>query len=224
MEINSKVKMFKSYCQECIIDHKPGEKLIISRLLTNDQSSNFLKNFFILLNIGFKNIIKELRSEKFTKKMCGQGTFGRVFKVQRHNEEYAQKECPQDRKTTDYEFRIVERIMTHPKQSLHLVFFYMIYERGDNNYYLMEYMNKDSFQSVVTSGVFTHNEKFIKLLAFQLLNGLIHLHEYYDIIHCDFSPKNILMKQIGSEFFFKIADFGSSIFADKIRNQNIGNV
>jgi serine/threonine protein kinase len=138
-------------------------------------------------------------------------------------EKYALKECPQNKNTTLQEFDIVKRILTHPKQSLHIVFFYMIYEKNGNNYYLMEYMNKGDLQQVISSRVYIANEKFVQLLAFQLLNGLIHLHEYYNIIHGDFSPKNILMKKIGNEFFFKIADFGSSVDINSvIHDQSIG--
>lgn len=145
--------------------------------------------------------------------------------VKRNFENYALKECPQDKTTTHHEFKIVERILTHPRQSLHIVFFYMIYEKKGTNYYLMEYMDQGDFQSVISSRIFTGNEKFLKLLAFQLLNGLVHLHEYYNIVHGDFSPKNILMKKIGNEFFFKIADFGSSVFVDSfIQDQSIGRI
>lgn len=143
--------------------------------------------------------------------------------VKRNLEKYALKECSQNSKSTQNEFKIVERILTHPRQSLHIVFFYMIYEKKENNFYLMEYMDQGDFQSVISSKMLTENEKFLKLLAFQLINGLVHLHEYYNIVHGDFSPKNILMKKIGNEFFFKIADFGSSVFVDSlIEDQGIG--
>lgn len=89
----------------------------------------------------------------------------------------------------------------------------------------MEYMNQGDLREVIKSRIFKGNEKFLKFLAFQLLNGLIHLHQYYRVIHGDFSPKNILMKKIGNEFFFKLADFGSSLFDDgNPREQTIGKI
>ena len=43
MDFKSKEKIFKSFCEECIIDRRPGAKLTISRLLTEDQS-NYIQN------------------------------------------------------------------------------------------------------------------------------------------------------------------------------------
>ena len=146
--------------------------------------------------------------------MVGEGSFGKVFQVTRNREVYALKECDRGKETTENEFHIVEKLMTHPMQSLHLVFFYMIYQKQEKNCYLMEFMNQGDFQAVLDSGQLVGNKKVLKCLAFQLLDGLSHLHDYYKIIHADFAPKNILLQRIGNEFFFKLADFGSAISFD----------
>lgn len=57
MDLNSRDKIFQSFCEECIIDRRPGKKLTISRLLTEDQSS-IIKDSKSIVFIYKKNIYK----------------------------------------------------------------------------------------------------------------------------------------------------------------------
>jgi serine/threonine protein kinase len=141
-----------------------------------------------------------------------EGSFGKVWKVKKNREYYALKECSVDQATTENEYKIVQRIITHNLQSIHLVFFYIIVQKKTNNWYLMEYMNQGDYMEMLNYNKTKHQMKLLQCISFQLLDGLYHLHEFYNIIHCDLNPKNILLKKVGNEILFKISDFGSAIF------------
>ena len=152
--------------------------------------------------------------QNYEQKIIGEGSFGKVFRIEKNSEVYALKECPQDKETTQNEFEIVQKIMTHKIQSLHIVFFHMIYQKKNKNYYLMENMSQGDFQQVLDSQIMIGDKKLLKCLAYQLLDGLSHIHECYGFAHGDFGPKNILMRKINNEFFFKLADFGSAVMTE----------
>lgn len=140
------------------------------------------------------------------------GSFGDVSQIKKNRELYALKECSIDKSTTENEYKVVQKIITHYLQSLHLVFFYIIVQKKDKNWYLMEYMDQGDYLDMLESRKLVKEMKALQCISFQLLDGLYHLHEFYNIIHCDLNPKNILLKKVGNEILFKISDFGSAIF------------
>lgn len=94
------------------------------------------------------------------------------------------------------------RQLDHPK----IVRFFDFREKDNQLYMLMEYMNGKTLKDVIARKT-KIKEDYLKLMIFQILQGLVFLHCEKKIFHRDIKPANLLFNLQGE---LKIADFGVS--------------
>ena len=167
--------------------------------------------------------------------LLGSGSFGKVFKAVntltrnlvaiKKTKKYLKKNS--DFGTETYvnvknEIEILKKL-SHPN----IVKIYEIYDIREYYFQINEYCK---FSDLYNYFKFHLSEKQICIILYQILSGILYLHEN-NIIHRDIKLENILVDHIEKDlstsepyFFIKIADFGSSKYfvREKKENQLIG--
>ena len=171
-------------------------------------------------------------------KPVGEGTFGKVFKAEyKGPKDYqerlgipkivALKKIKTESEKQGFPITALREIMIM-KKLYHkniLQLFEVITskpkEKNDNKgdvYLVFEYMEHD-LCSLIHSNFF-YEKSQIKLIIYQLLQGLQYLHQN-NVLHRDIKPQNILVNNKGE---IKIGDFGlSRIFSEFIKNKRYTN-
>ncbi|MCH8023373.1 MAG: serine/threonine protein kinase [Candidatus Marinimicrobia bacterium] len=108
----------------------------------------------------------------------------------------------------------VERFKREAKISLHLKHDHIIqvydhFKEGSSYYLVMEYVDGEDLESVLTRKRYLSNEQAM-LIFTEICRGLLYAHEH-GVIHRDIKPANILISHTGQ---VKIADFGISTFKE----------
>ena len=108
----------------------------------------------------------------------------------------------------------VERFKREAKISLHLKHDHIIqvydhFKEGSSYYLVMEYVDGEDLESVLTRKRYLSNEQAM-LIFTEVCRGLLYAHEH-GVIHRDIKPANILISHTGQ---VKIADFGISTFKE----------
>ena len=203
---------------------------ILSELITSKEKE---------LIISPEDIIS-YRNENPSKKykvvdLIGSGSFGKVFKAVNTltRNLVAIKKTKKYLKTNrDFggetfvnvrnEIEILKKL-NHPN----IVKIYEIFDIRDYYFQINEYCK---FTDLYNYFKFHFSEKQICIIFYQILSGILYLHEN-NIIHRDIKLENILVDHIEKDlstsepyFFIKIADFGSSKYfiKEKKENQIIG--
>ncbi|VDO96943.1 unnamed protein product [Soboliphyme baturini] len=83
-----------------------------------------------------------------------------------------------------------------------------MFETRDRVFVVMEKMEADMLEMILSSRLGRLSERITKFLIFQILNALKYLHSH-DIAHCDLKPENVLLNSPDNDFpQTKLCDFG----------------
>eukprot|EP01119_Soliformovum_irregulare_P019929 TRINITY_DN6400_c0_g1_i2.p1 TRINITY_DN6400_c0_g1~~TRINITY_DN6400_c0_g1_i2.p1 ORF type:complete len:684 (-),score=124.30 TRINITY_DN6400_c0_g1_i2:241-2292(-) len=139
----------------------------------------------------------------------GQGAFGVVYKASWRNAEYVVKQL----KVTDQDY--IEAFLkeaTHMKDIRGHVnvcrFVGVIIAANYPVSIMTEYIPDGSLWEMIQNNqIVIDNIKLVQSLAKDTAAGMSHIHAE-NILHCDLSARNLLVKRVGSEYIIKITDFG----------------
>jgi hypothetical protein len=172
----------------------------IKTWITNLREATGYRNFFDFYNID---------------KTIGKGQFGLVklgYNIQT-NKRVAIKILEKNNIKTQEDWDLLKteinilKLSTHPN----IVKFYDHFENSDFIFLVMEYLNYGNLQEYLIKNNFNLGEHDVAIIAYQMADALSYLHSY-GIIHRDFKPENIMLKQSGKEqdIDLKLMDFGLS--------------
>lgn len=83
-----------------------------------------------------------------------------------------------------------------------------VHDSSEMIYIVMEQLEDDMLEMIVSSAESRLNERITKFLIYQILEALKYLHGKY-IAHCDLKPENVLLVERRSQFpQIKLCDFG----------------
>ena len=138
----------------------------------------------------------------------GEGAFGKVWKVKskKNGQIYALKEITNDTEKLESEITILNLIEQHPK----LVRYYKHFKEKGVLYIVMEFLQGITLDKLIENFKTNNmriNEKKLLEMMFEIMSGLMYLHEIKEIAHRDLKPDNIF---VDNEGHIKITDFGLS--------------
>lgn len=198
---------------------------------TNSQSAANVKNWFLALQQALQppalrtdpnNAEPALQFSQLYQilgdKVLGSGQFGTVYSsVHRQSgREVAVKVIAKDRfskksnagvETLKSEVAILQNIDHHGIIKLESMF-----ETKDKIFVVMEKMNGDMLEMILSQATGKLDERSTKFLILQILSALRYLHSR-GIAHCDLKPENVLLSDLGVNFpQTKLCDFGYARF------------
>jgi protein kinase D len=87
-----------------------------------------------------------------------------------------------------------------------------MFETKDKIFVVMEKMNGDMLEMILSQATGKLDERATKFLILQILSALRYLHSR-GIAHCDLKPENVLLSDLGNKFpQTKLCDFGYARF------------
>ncbi len=171
-----------------------------------------------------KNWIKHLRETTNFKnffdfykldKTVGEGQFG-VVKIGYNiatNKKVAIKILDKENIKTKEDWDLIKTEIDILKISKHpnIVKFLDHFENSDYIFLVMEYLNYGNLQEYLVKNNYDLNETEAAIIAYQLADALKYLHGY-GIIHRDFKPENIMLRNSSkdNQIEIKLMDFGLS--------------
>nr|CAD2173708.1 unnamed protein product [Meloidogyne enterolobii] len=150
-------------------------------------------------------------------KILGSGQFGTVFSaVHRHSRrEVAVKMIAKDRfskKSSAVETLKSEVAILQAVDFQGIIKLESMFETKDKIFVVMEKMNGDMLELILSQASGRLNERSAKFLIMQILRALRYLHSR-GIAHCDLKPENVLLSDFKSNFpQTKLCDFGYARF------------
>ncbi|CAI5439798.1 unnamed protein product [Caenorhabditis angaria] len=150
-------------------------------------------------------------------KTLGSGQFGTVYSaIQRHSgKEVAVKVISKERfskKSSSAESMRAEVAILQQTCHPGIVRLEFMCETKDKIFVVMEKMNGDMLEMILSQELGRLNSRATKFLLVQILCALKYLHDQ-GIAHCDLKPENVLLSDMGSNFpQTKICDFGYARF------------
>ncbi|PIC54733.1 hypothetical protein B9Z55_003860 [Caenorhabditis nigoni] len=150
-------------------------------------------------------------------KTLGSGQFGTVYSaIQRHSgKEVAVKVISKERfskKGSGAESMRAEVAILQQTCHPGIVCLEFMCETKDKIFVVMEKMNGDMLEMILSQELGRLNSRATKFLLVQILCALKYLHDQ-GIAHCDLKPENVLLSDMGSNFpQTKICDFGYARF------------
>ena len=174
-------------------------KNILKRITTNDKID--------------RNKIKELENTQIMTKI-GQGYIAKIYKIKLDNNYYALKLFHENFHENIENFDLLNEIETLKITSRCVrdnICPNVLYGYGSsdkiNKYILLEYIDTsiyDFFENlIITKDNASQYIDIISSMIFQILVGLLVLHEIYDIAHNDLHLKNIFIKKIDKDTVFQ---------------------
>jgi tRNA A-37 threonylcarbamoyl transferase component Bud32 len=204
--VNEETKKYeylgRSYYYFSLTNYKKKENIFYTK--TQEEAKNWVKSIKLTLN---------QRNIKETYTFCnllGTGGFASVYLAEKTNKDKVAIKIFNKKDSDENSIELVKseieilRCCRHQNILTYIDFF----EDRDNIYLVSELMESGDLTNIL------HNESLmeendIKRIMLQIGSGLKYLHEY-GIIHRDLKPQNILVKKIGNNYVYKIADFGLS--------------
>ncbi|CAD6196296.1 unnamed protein product [Caenorhabditis auriculariae] len=150
-------------------------------------------------------------------KTLGSGQFGTVYSaIQRHSgKEVAVKVISKERfskKGSGAESMRAEVAILQQTCHQGIVRLEFMCETKDKIFVVMEKMNGDMLEMILSQELGRLNSRVAKFLLVQILSALRYLHDQ-GIAHCDLKPENVLLSDMASNFpQTKICDFGYARF------------
>ena len=163
----------------------------------NNLNINHYENNDPLLNTIFFSKYKPI-------KKLGEGSFGKVYKVEYNNQYYAMK--MENKEHSQGLLESEATIMTYLKgpNIPNIIFFG---QNLDYNILIMQLMGKSLEDLINVHKIFTI--KTVCMLGFQMVNNLQYIHDRH-IIHRDIKPDNFVMGLNENNAHLYIIDFGLS--------------
>ncbi|KAI3418775.1 Dkf-1p [Globodera pallida] len=150
-------------------------------------------------------------------KVLGSGQFGTVYSgVHRQSgREVAVKVIAKDRfskKSSAVETLKSEVAILQAVDHQGIIKLESMFETKDKIFVVMEKMDGDMLEMILSQATGRLNERSTKFLIMQILSALHYLH-YRGIAHCDLKPENVLLSDFHSNFpQTKLCDFGYARF------------
>ena len=198
---------------------------ILSELITSKEKQMILSSEDII------SYHKDNPSKKYkVLDLLGSGSFGKVFKAVntltknlvaiKKTKKYLKKNIDGDETYVNVKNEIeILKKLSHPN----IVKIYEVYDIREYYFQINEYCK---YTDLYNYFKFHLSEKQICIILYQILSGVLYLHEN-NIIHRDIKLENIMVDHIEKDqytsepyFFIKIADFGSSKYFTKEKKEN----
>ena len=197
------------------------------------ENSKILKKLFLAemsIPVSQEILVQQQKgkpNEKYIRgKKIGKGTYGSVYESKNilFNNKVAMKIIPKDYRMDNLliknEIDILKKL-SHPN----IVRIYEFYESNNCFYIINEFCPEGELYDYINNS--TLNEQQLSVIFYQVLSGLIFLHEN-NIIHRDLKPENILISKKekdlldGEEYFWiQIIDFGTAKIFQTNKNEDL---
>lgn len=179
------------------------------------------KQFVVNHIVGGKYLIEYSKRSKNGFKELGSGQFGKVYaaisdyKVDDSSKglysgtPVAIKEISKARFDLRQQAKLKNEALILSKLSHPgVIILEKVYDFDDKVYIVMEQLEDDMLEMILSSPEKKLSERVTKFLAYQILEALKYLHKQ-NIVHCDLKPENVLLVKKESKFpQVKLCDFG----------------
>lgn len=186
--------------------------------MNTSETLSFIHSNLNLLSTDFSdNTTFHIRNNTYNLLIHAKGTFGTIFKLSNHANDFALKIKSVEPNVCDREYEMLKICKQQNHENIITITDYF---RKDNvEYFLMPFIPMDLRKAFKHLNEKNQRMKYKAALSImrQITNGLKHIHSL-NIMHRDVKPENILYEPLSKKAI--ICDFGSA----KLYNENKPNI